>query len=338
MRASGWLLSAAAPMRLWGLCFLILMLGWSCTSPVQPQWFLAHHSPAQGAQEPAPETGPQDEGDACPVADTEVDPALCEDLPDDYGFSPEHPLEWGIFAIGGNERIVPFFDRLLCESGDGAFAKRVGSRQVRRPSSSPPSVLGRGRKGGETIDLWRVECGKETTTIYANINRCGSHCPPKGFSLRSVAGHRAYQRALTLEREENLKEAVLAVEEAISLDPSVVAFRRTRGAYYIRLGRLEDLVRSTEEDVQAIPGHTDLLSYHVAALYRNSRWEEADTAANELLDLIDGTEDRNLPHILCRKGYISEVLGRAEEGLDFRMRSCEMGFDCCPEEESDDAP
>lgn len=324
-------------MRLRIPCLAAFLLVWSCATSERSR----STDRTSAGPTAAPGIMEQDaEVDACPDRHTEVDLAACDGLSGDYGRSVERPLEWGFAAMGGR-RTTPFFGRLLCEDGTSAIATREGSLFSTQTSSSPPSRLRQGHGdevGEDMIDVWKTSCGGETITLYSNIYRCGNHCPPKGFRFSSAAGQAAYQRALALEKEGDLEGALLATEEALSFDHEVVSFHRARVYYNIELNRGDGIIAAAEEAAQALPTNTDLLSYRVMALQNSERWAEANAAADSLLQLIEGTSDRNLSATLCRKSFILKVLGDLEESASFGERSCALGFKrCCPAEGDDDA-
>lgn len=317
-----------------GLCVAV-----GCSTPADgPAWVLKHHGAASPrAQAKEPPADARTEGDACPTPDTEVAAEDCEGLPEGYGLTPEHPVEWGLFAAGGNQRKIPYFGRLLCGDGNPAYAQRLGTSSAPRPSSSPPSMHGRNRTndGPETLDHWKVECGNEVFTFYSNIKRCGSHCVPRSMRLASARGMKSWFAADDARKQGDLDEYHRLAAEARASDPGVASFERTYFVSLLLLDRIEEALEAAEEAVLRLPGHSDFASYRIVALSALERWAEVETRADALLQEIEGTEDRNLASVLCRRAVASKHLGKPDEEASFRKRACEAGEErCCPKAEA----
>jgi len=191
----------------------------------------------------------------------------------------------------------------------------------------------------DIIDHWEIECGGEIISLYSNINRCGSHCVPKPFSLVSASGYDAWRRAARVQQEGNFEEAIRLGDLARATDPASIMIQRGYISALVQAERIADALQAIEEALVHLPENSDLHSYRLVMLANLQRWEDADLAADALLQRIEGTEDRNLGLALCVKSRTAQEFGRTEEVATFRDRACAAGSErCCEEAQATNAP
>jgi tetratricopeptide (TPR) repeat protein len=122
--------------------------------------------------------------------------------------------------------------------------------------------------GGESVSTR----GVAITLLALCLGGCASTTVTEPERLRARA---AYERALTHVNERQPSPALGALKEAVSIDPTVAAYRDTLGLVYLELGRpdlaIEELRKAVELDPKLADAH-----FHLGTAYSEAgRWEEA---------------------------------------------------------------
>lgn len=146
----------------------------------------------------------------CPSRALDVDLRTCSAADGRRGQAGQ-PLEWG--PTDGD---ALWAGRLRCTGGAVPARRRVGEGGLASATSAPRSTL---PGDDELLELWELQCpGQPATRAYINPFRCGSPCPPAGFTVSDVrldAMLEAAQSALAQDRDaEALDWARLALQQS----------------------------------------------------------------------------------------------------------------------------
>jgi tetratricopeptide (TPR) repeat protein len=130
--------------------------------------------------------------------------------------------------------------------------------------------------GGEIVSTRGVAITLSALFLAA----CASTTVTEPERLRARA---AYERALTHVQERQPSPALGALKEAVSIDPTVGAYRDTLGLVYLELGRpdlaIEELRKAVELDPKLADAH-----FHLGTAYAETgRWEEAVASYRQAL-------------------------------------------------------
>lgn len=173
----------------------------------------------------------------CPAFDAPYVEEACQDLPQGYGTQPALPLQWGRRGVGE----LLWEGRISCADGTTPHLMRLSPYGPPPQASSAATsdvVIG----AQDVLDRWRVNCsGLKPMTLYHNIYRCGSACPPAGLTLVPADAWTHYQ-------------------------DSIKAYQR---------GSATQALLSSGQAVEAAPGHETLLNWHALMLSEAGKWPQA---------------------------------------------------------------
>lgn len=280
-------------------------------------------------------------GGACPTLETDVPEALCEDLPEDFGLSRLHPVEWGRQAATGirsEQGLMPnsslYFGRLICADGSRpAIYSRVTDGKSPLPSSSPRNPELRGFEESEDIlDFWRLRCGDRIIGMYSNVYRCGGGCVPSPFRVVPASAWSAYVRGKELQSEGDHAGALASYEEAVAAFPTSVDLQVALVTATLEEGQLQRGLERADAALEQLPHAPFLGVLRTIALVRLGRLEAAEGNLREVRLRLP-PDDPTQGMVLCAQAFIHEAAGDLRQADHLRALTCKWdGPSCCPDE------
>lgn len=276
---------------------------------------------------------------ACPTPERDLPEAICRDLPEDYGLSREHPVEWGARAASGvniKDRYMPveslYFGRLICQDGSDP---RIVSRGMDGPAlavstaARDPKRIKADETAPDIIDFWRLWCGDTLYGLYSNSYRCGSPCVPSPFKLIPAEAHAAYEEGKRHRREGRMLEALHAYQRALDLYPESVRFHEAVIRAHIETGDLEAALAHADAAMARFPREHYLRYLKVATLGLLERFDDANEEAHGLFRRTH-LDDPIRISLHCLVANLDLRAGNEERGRKGRELACKLGAqECC---------
>lgn len=288
-------------------------LSWGCTS-----------APATPIQE-QPATRPKPVQAQCPSPTLEIAPELCQGLPSQHGQVPQQPLEWGV-AVSGE---LLWFGRLVCQ--DGAMPKlRLEGVYGPAPktSSSPPSPTQ--SEALDLLDKWTLSCpGQPALTLYHNLYRCGSPCPPLGVSLLPATSFEDYLASQEAHSARRLEEAYDLATRALEASPESELFRLWLASLANERGLHERALLLYEEAAARYALDVQLQLRRAETLLLLDRPREAEELLSKLLDSL-ATTHKQRPYAMCLHAT-AVMLFDLERSATLTRAACQAGASSCCE-------
>lgn len=279
-------------------------------------------TPAPQAQ---PAARPKPVQTQCPAPTLEVEPTLCQGLPSKHGQVPELPLEWGVDVVG--EQL--WFGRLVCE--DGAMPKlRLEGVYGPAPKASlaPPSPTQ--SEALDLLDRWTLRCpGQPAMTLYYNLYRCGSPCPPLGVSLLPAAAFKDYLASLEAHGARRLEEAYELATRALDASPESELFRLWLATLANERGLHERALLLYEEAAARYTSDAQLQLRRAETLLLLDRPREAEALLTKLLDALPSTH-KERPYSMCLHAT-AVMLFDLERSAPLARAACQAGASSCCE-------
>ena len=203
------------------------------------------------------------------------------------------------------DRDDPFVDAL-----DDEANRCLEARDFRGLATIQESLVRDRGYAGDYVMWVRALVGQEEAQPAIKAARQATDAYPRVASVRY-----ALARAYLL--EDRFDEALAALDQAITLEDDL-AFTFLRAEVLQELGRFEELIEAAQAVLDRDPSHWQSLHQMVAALIQLDRLDEAETRANDLVEL---APDQPLALLLASLFFhFRNRLDRALELVDKALR------------------
>ncbi len=276
-----------------------------------------------------PADGPTEATDPCPSVMTPVAVNECAASQAGYGLTKQNPLEWG--PLGGSRGQL-WRARLACPDGSRPLEVERSGNVGPVPSQSP-AAPGAGEKPADIVDAWWIRCGgaSETTQVFSNMYRCGSHCPPSGFQLVPARAAQLLVDAKQANKEGQPQRAIELAEEAVSLAPDFEVVW-SRAALIHHVAKSPDKAIEYKRKASAIapfnPSHLLDLGY---MLSNQGKYQDARPILERGLEASE-KGSKSWADALCMKAEVDRKLGDEELADAQADEACKAGEQRCCEQ------
>lgn len=244
----------------------------------------------------------------------------CFDAPDRYGLSAEHPLEVGPLAgldgtlFGGN---------VLCS--DGVIPKVEHAGYTTKSASYKPlgaAILSQ----GDYIDVWHVQCGTTTLTVYSYLYRMGPLCAPKTLSLIPVRAMSSFRRAVALFRRGDAVEALAQINVSLRAAGIVDRFLHFKGILLMAHERYSEAKDAFSNALKLSPNDPYFrMHYAIALMFTGDRVGYVTTIRH-----LHKTLPANHPlrdELACQLVASEHTWDHGQEGVRLAYLACKLGRD-----------
>ena len=180
----------------------------------------------------------------------------------------------------------------------------------------------------DVVDRWRLTCaGERTLTLYHNLYRCGSPCPPQGTKLLPAEAYRLYIDSYKAYDAGRGELALQLAEQAYVSAPGyellalwAAIMNQDRGLLSRAIALYEAVLTINPEDVFSL--------VQQAILYNAlDRVDDALVITTSLLDLLDTTHP-SYPDTLCAHATALRA-AQPLQAKQFAEQACQAGVTAC---------
>lgn len=271
---------------------------------------------------PEPEQG-LTSAQACPKPDEPYIPAMCEGLPADHGTQPNHALEWGERGVGE----LLWEGRLSCTNGTTPHMMRLspyGPPPVPSTTTTSNIVVG----ASDVLDRWRVSCsGFKPVTLYHNIYRCASACPPGGLVLVPAIAWRHYRASIQAYQKSQATEALEHSTKAIEASAEHETLLNWHALMLSEAGKWTQAL-TLYERVASMNPHSQTVHIRKAeVLLLLKRKVQAGDVLRGVLSVLERNDTRR-PYLTCLLST-SLMVTDPQKARDLSQQACREGERAC---------
>lgn len=263
---------------------------------------------------------------ACATPFMSVDTSTCSaQTSQTYGLTMENPAEWG---FGAGTRTL-WFGRIMCQDGTMPDIMRAGNvGPAPNPSTSPTSETGLG-EAHDILDKWLVMCpgNAQPISVYHNMYRCGSLCPPPSLRLMNGEAFRAYIESQRASDESQHDDAYALAVKAHELEPDLELTILWLGLLEQRKNNFERALELYDKASTLNP-HVPFASIQKCdVLIQLGREDEALILLDEILADLPA-DAAGKPRVDCLRATALHPT-KPKEALELAARACAAGEKMC---------
>lgn len=198
------------------------------------------------------------------------------------------------------------------------------------PTSSPRSSVPLPASGEEILDVWAVQCPTDTAERQwiANAYRCGSLCPPEGFTLLPADAAGALAAARAAMRPPSPGEVRSHLAAAVAAAPDFEVTHFTQGATLLALDDADGALAAFTAAAEINPDNISGL-YTRIILLRQAGERTATHPLSFRLLAVTPPHHPQWPPALCMAALAHSERGEQEAATLLAGQACAQGFQLC---------